>query len=693
MPWVCLVKIPGLMWYVDPGEGFVFLQNTSAIWGLILGVFGLAAFFFRSFFRMMKKFSWIIIAVILVCAGGLIMHRENTVQKKIILVGIDGMDPVITERLMEEGKLPNFSLLKNNGGYSRLNTTIPSESVVAWTSFAAGVNPGNHGIFDFIMRDPSNYTPFLSLNETPGTGGGANLSLLRKADPFWKILTRRGVPSYIYFCPNTFPPDVLKGVMLSGMGVPDLYGTLGRYLWYTTSLPREDDSLSRGKIIRLSPSDTFITAVYGPKVALGSGKAAESESPMKIVLFPGENKIQITLDRKTFFLSRNEWSGWHTVSFTTGFFRKARGIVRFYLKSVSPDFELYCSPVNFDPRSPVFPLSYPARYSREVAARTGLYYTQGMPVDTWALNENRLDDRAFLGMVDEILAEKERIMKEEIKKFKAGVFFFYFETLDAVQHMFWSMPPGSGTEEKSEYPSEIVVSYYEKMDRVIGDFIALAKEKGADLIVISDHGFTSFHTSVHVNRWLADNNYLFLTDHNNESGGFFENVDWKKTKAYAVGFGGIFLNKKGREARGIVTEDESRRLKQSITEGLLGLKDPATYGSVVRSVYDGDETFKGTRNSDAPDLYVGFNAGYRASWQTALGAVPAVEMEKNSRRWNGDHLVDPSLVPGVIFSNKKMTDGINPCITDVAATVLDLFPGKPSVQLDGKNLFKNAQEK
>ncbi|MDD5668962.1 MAG: nucleotide pyrophosphatase, partial [Candidatus Omnitrophica bacterium] len=208
----------------------------------------------------------------------------------------------------------------------------------------------------------------------------------------------------------------------------------------------------------------------------------------------------------------------------------------------------------------------------------------------------------------------------------------------------------------------------------------------------SDHGFTSFHTGVHLNRWLADNNYLFLTDHNTESGGFFENVDWEKTKAYAVGFGGIFLNKKGREARGIVREEEFQRLKQSIADGLRGLKDPSTTEAVVRSVYDGEETFKGSRNSHAPDLYVGFNAGYRASWQTALGAVPPVVMEKNQKRWNGDHLVDPALVPGVIFSNKKMISGRIPDITDVAVTVLDLFPGKTSVKLDGKNLFKNVHD-
>jgi predicted AlkP superfamily phosphohydrolase/phosphomutase len=297
-----------------------------------------------------------------------------------------------------------------------------------------------------------------------------------------------------------------------------------------------------------------------------------------------------------------------------------------------------------------------------------------MPHDTWALSEGRLDEKAFLELTDEILNENKLILNEGLKEFKTGVFFYYFEVLDAIQHMFWSYidPKSPLYEANSEY-SDTIYKYYEKMDQILGDIL---KKVNSDttLIVISDHGFGPFRRSVHLNRWLLENGYLVLTDAKNEGREFFEDVDWAKTKAYALGFGGIYLNRTGREGQGIVRESEAEQLKRQIQEKLKQWQDTATGENVVKEAYDADDIFNGPYKKDAPDVFVGFNSGYRASWQTALGGTPNLLIEDNLKKWSGDHLVDPGLVPGVIFINKKVKLN-KPKITDIADIVLTILQG------------------
>ena len=399
--------MPGILGYVDPGSGFVFLQNTSFLWGIILGLFGCVFFFFGLFFRFLKRFFWFffILFLTLIIAG--LMMRRPVTTKRMIIVGFDAMDPKITEKLIQEGKLPNFSYLKTTGSYSHLTTTIPSESVVAWTSFATGLNPGSHGIFDFVMRDPKTYLPYLSLNDISTVQGKIKIQIRRKGDAFWNILSRNKIPCFIYFCPNTFPPDVIFGTMLSGMGVPDILGTMGRFSFYTTKILSQEDKDSRGRIIHVEYKDNIIeTKIYGPKIISGSS-IKEDVIPLRIIPDSSSEHISLEFQGNNFFLKKGCWSDWQRVHFKIGPFKKAHGILRLYLKSLRPELELYCSPINFDPERPPFPISYPQVYSSKLAKRTGFYYTQGMPHDTWALAEDRLDERAFLEQVDEILNERE----------------------------------------------------------------------------------------------------------------------------------------------------------------------------------------------------------------------------------------------------------------------------------------------
>jgi predicted AlkP superfamily phosphohydrolase/phosphomutase len=619
--------------------------------------------------------------------GGLMMYkREN--KKKVFVLGIDGMDPVITEQLIKEGKMPNFSYLKTTGSYSTLKTVVPTETVVVWSSFATGLNPGDHGIFDFIMRSPQDYLPYLSLNEVSTVMGKMKIKSRRKGKSFWSIFSKNNVPSYIYFCPNTFPPERVFGRMLSGMGVPDILGTMGKFTFYTTKPLSDEDKDTIGRVIHVEPNDNIIESkLYGPRVANGD-LCTESSVPLKIFISPKKNSASFELQRSHFSLKEGGWSSWQKVSFKISPFKKVYGIARFYLKSVKPEFELYCSPINFDPQKPIFPISYPKSFSRQLAKKIGFYYTQGMPHDTWALTEDRLGEKAFLELTDEILRENENILNEELKRFKKGAFFFYFETLDMVQHMFWRyLDTKHVLYEKNSQYKDTIFKYYEKLDNILGNIL---KELDEDtiLIVLSDHGFSNFRRSVHLNRWLLENGYLFFKEGAKESKEFFGEVDWSKTKAYALGFGGIYLNRIGREHYGIVSGDEAKSLKQAISTGLAKLKDTKTGEMVVKNVYTNEEIFQGSYIKDAPDLFVGFNKGFRASWQTALGGAPSVLIEDNRRKWSGDHLIDSSLVPGVIFINKKV-ELKEPSILDIVPTILDLFSIKKPKEMSGKILFKN----
>ena len=660
-------------YYLDPGQGFVFAQNTSWFWAMILAFLGSFLFFFRFMFGFFKRFFWFLLVLLLVLIiGGMIMSGSKKNNNKVIILGIDGMDPVITEKLLNDGLLPNFSALLKKGSYSHLATTIPAESAVAWTSFATGLDASGHGIFDFIMRNPQDYSLFLTLNEIPAIKGTSQIKSRRKAEPFWSVLSKNKVPCFFYFCPNTFPPEPIYGKMLSGMGTPDILGNMGKFSFYTTKPITKDDLESRGRVVKVNDIAGIISAqLYGPRV-LSAGLQTEAVVPLKITLDPAGDKVSISFQGKSFSLAKDCWSNWQEVSFKTGTFSSISGIAKFYLKSVKPEFELYVTPINFNPDKPPFSVSTPRNLSKKIYSKIGYYHTLGMPVETWGLSEGRISEKAFLQQVDDVLAERKIIFRLELKDYKSGVFFFYFDTLDVIQHMFWRYIDDKNKSMQNDLQyKDTVYKYYEQMDQVVGELLKTLNDSDT-LIVLSDHGFGPFRRSVHLNRWLLEQGYLFLKDESNSNPEFLEGIDWSKTKAYALGFGGIYLNKVGREYYGIVGASEVGQLKEVLINKLLGMTDPLTGEKVVNNVYPAEVIYNGPYIKDAPDLFVGFKRGYRASWQTALGGMSATLIEDNSKKWSGDHLFDPKEVPGVIFVNSKIqTKGKS--IIDLAPTVLGLF--------------------
>ncbi|MBU4312963.1 MAG: alkaline phosphatase family protein, partial [Candidatus Omnitrophica bacterium] len=319
--------------------------------------------------------------------------------------------------------------------------------------------------------------------------------------------------------------------------------------------------------------------------------------------------------------------------------------------------------------------------------KTGPYYTQGMPHDTWVLTEGWVDEKVFLEHVDMILEERKKVLMEGMRQFKNGVFFFYIDTLDIVQHMFWRyIDPQHPLFQSDSLYKDTIYNYYEKIDRILG---AALKELDEDstLIILSDHGFGPFRRTCHLNRWLLENGFLALQEGKNQSADFFKDVDWPNTKAYALGFGGIYINKRGREGQGIVSEQEEDSIKKDLSERLMLWTDPVTQEKIVKDVYKKERIFDGAYTGKAPDLFVGFNSGFRASWQTALGGVPEALIEDNQKKWSGDHLVDPSLVPGVIFTSEKI-DLSDPSIIDLAPMILGLFDIPDYKKMDGKDHVK-----
>ncbi len=624
---------------------------------------------------------------------------DNFTGKKVIVLGFDGLDPKTVQRLVNQGNLPNFSELINKGSFSNLATTTPPQSPVAWASFITGNNPGKHNVFDFLTRDPESYMPKLTISEIRSPGkldigsysipmGTPEVIAYRQGVPFWSYLEKEEIPATVLLVPVTYPPDEGKSKILSGMGVPDLLGTNGTFSFYTTHR-EEEKKVTGGKVFFVDKYYDLIEAeLFGPNNDFEKNGKPVSIPFTAEILEEGGAKFKI--QNQEFTLSDGQWSQWVPVEFSMPPFANLKGIVRFNLVSSSPAFSLYVSPINLDPKSPGLPISNPPEYSKYLAERFGNFYTQGMPEDTWALNEHRLDDTAFLDLTHFIQKSRVEIFKEELRNLKRGLLASVFVSPDRVQHMFTRYidpkSPLHADANDMEHKGAID-DVYLYCDKILGDAMKYLDEQ-TTLIVISDHGFSYFRRSVHLNTWLIENGYMALKDPNLKVGEeFFENVDWSKTKAFALGLNGIYLNVKNREKNGIVdSENEMEKLKKEISEKLILLKDSKSNQPVVLRVYDSKKIYSGHYRKNAPDLVVGYNHGYRTSWQTAMGGAPGSTFEDNLKKWSGDHLIDPQLVPGILVSNKSLKNN-NPGIMDLAPTILAEFGLDLEKNFDGKKIF------
>lgn len=602
-------------------------------------------------------------------------------MKKVVVIGLDGFEPKIVEPMLAAGALPNLAKLRARGGFSRVQTTYPAQTPVAWSTFATGLNPGGHGIFDFIRRDPRTYLPDLSMSryEQKNAYLPPKAVNLRRGVPIWELLSNAGIPSTIVRCPCCYPPDNIKGRMLAGMGVPDLRGGLGTSTFYTSNgdvAAQESENVLR---VSVDGSGVIRTHLIGPR---NPKTRSDFQFDITIHVEPSAKKIVIRSEGqpKTLEVKEGQWSDWLKVKFKTGLLQSVRGQVRFHLVQMEPVFELYASPINFDADAPLFPISSPPEYAGELAQEVGTFYTTGMVEDHTGFNNGRLDESAYLEQCQGVLRERERMMLHELDRMEEGLFFCLFDTPDRVQHMFWQRSDAEMT--------RIIEDQYRACDAAVGKALDYADDETL-MIALSDHGMNSFERGVHLNTWLHDQGLLAY--HSGirpgaDAGDFFHGVDWSRTKAYALGLGGIYLNLKGREEKGIVEASETESLKSAIADGLTNLTDLALGKAAISSVATREQIYSGAYAHESPDLLVNFAEGYRVSWGTALGGAPEGYFEDNVKRWCGDHIIDPCLVPGVLFMNREF-NGEKARLLDMAPTILEALGVPRGPAMEGDSLL------
>lgn len=645
---------------------------------------------------------------------------------RIYILGFDGMDPDMADRLIAAGKLPNLAWMKEHGAMRRLATTNPAQSPVAWSAFSTGMNPGKTGIFDFLRRNPDTYFPDFStvtIQKAKFAFGflpikAPTIINNRKGTTFWQIASSKGVRTAVLEAPINFPPEKLQnGVLLSGLGVPDIRGTMGTFSYWATNATGDEDTEMGGKVARVQvdKSGRVVSVIHGPRNPLAQrdaeGRIPDITIPVEFLRVksapPAAGQsggplpaVRIAAQGHIRTVRQGEWSDWWPIEFTVAPFVTVHGIARFHVVEAYPELRVYLSPINFDPRRPPVPVSTPSAYSADLAKRTGLFKTLGWPEDTWALNEEAIDERIFLEDLNFTFDHQRALVFDALDQMNPDLFVSVFQSTDKVQHMFWRLIDPTHpmyNRRLAEQYGDAIDKVYMRADSLVGAVLERCKDGRGTLYVVSDHGFSSFRKAVNINTWLVRNGYMTLTgldpvrDRNLEDlfgrGTFWPNVDWTKTRAYALALGQIYVNLKGRERYGIVAPGaEYDSLRSEIVRRFGALRDPDTGEAVVRRVYRREEIYSGPYFSEAPDMVVGFEKGYRVSWQTSLGGIPPEVIELNERRWSADHCsVDPSQVPGVFFSSRPIGSA-DASIVDVAPTVLRQLGIQPPADMDGKDL-------
>ncbi len=669
--------------YVGPGAGF-------ALAGSFLAVFAAVFSAFVMFLTWPARLLW-----------RLLSKKRTPVKsrfKRIVILGLDGLDHGLTTSLIEEGKLPNLARLREMGGFQSLSSTLPPISPVAWSSFQTGVNPGKHNIFDFLVPDEQSYRPKMSSVEIRpsrrkfGLGkwtwiiGSPDIRLLRKSRPFWSILSEYGIFSSIIRVPITFPPEKLHGVQLSAMCVPDLRGTQGEFTRFTSRPPDQGNSHG-GAVVQVVPQRQKVISYLAGPPHPGHPETGTLKIPFHVTI-NGPKTAVLHIGRETRDLRLGEYTEWIQVVFRSGLTVSISGVCKFLLLSVEPDFELYVTPINIDPEKPAMQIGYPSVYPIYLAKKQGPYATLGLAEDTWGLNDHVLSDDQFLQQCMDTDRERELMFFDALEKTRRGLCVCVFDGTDRMQHMFWRYHDRQHPACPSEVPAlhrNAIEDLYQRMDALVGR--TMAKCEGADslLMVLSDHGFNTFRRGIDLNRWLELNGYLTV-DETRRAEDYLAGIDWQKTRAFAIGLTGIFLNLKSRFSQGIVEDGvEASALKDEIVQRLSVLSDPLSENRPIKRIYQAAQVYNGPYKSHAPDLIIGYDRGYRVSWEAANGQTSRDVFHMNTRAWSGDHCVDPSVVPGVLFCSQPILSE-RPRLLDIGPTVLDLFGIAVPSHMDGKAL-------
>ncbi len=656
-------------------------------------------------------------------------------KQKLVILGFDGMDPRLVQQYMDAGRLPNMQKLDARGsGIRRLGTTHSPESPTAWASFATGVNAGKHNIYDFLVRDTKTYLPDLGMVTREPPRFVFNLipvsrpviTSIRGGTSFWVTAGRAGVRSSMLTVPVTYPPeDVPAGEMLSGLPLPDIRGTMGTFYYFGTDLIRyEEGNTEFGGILKrlVFEGDVAHTELVGPpnpivrqQLREARAKTSPTESdkmrmaelearedvrlPMTIHWNRSVKSATVDIGDNSIHLSEHEWSKWINLDFKINFFVRVHGMAQLYLINAGQELQLYVSPVNWRPDNPPAPMSSPASFAADLYERLGPYRTLGWAEATWPLNEDRLDEKSFMDDLFRAFDDRAEVILQRLDAKGWDLLVGVIESTDRVQHMMWRLiDPEHPMYDKALAAKfgDSIERVYRRCDDFVGEVMARVPAD-TPIVIVSDHGFHSFRQSVNLNTWLVQNGFMAIqgqppgekTLQDLFGGGtFWENVDWSRTKAYAMGLGQIYINLKGREAHGIVSPGaESAAVQDDLIAHLLTMTDPKTGAKMVDAVYKADDVYSGEFKKNAAELQVGFADGYRVSWQSTLGGSPPGLVYPNMKKWSGDHgSFDYKSTAGTIIANRSLPDGdLN--IIDIAPSVLKYFGVPIPPDIDGKPIF------
>lgn len=563
---------------------------------------------------------------------------------KTVLIGLDAFDPTICERLYARGELPHLGKLIAANKYAHLGVSNPPQSEVSWASIATGLEPAQHGLVDFVHRNPETYNLHLSLLPTRTDWRGTHFQRPSNAKTLFEMAAEDGYPATALFWSGHFPAQLDSLVnSVPGLGTPDLLGRWGVGSFFST----EQESSGKIPVYRLHKKGS---RYYGALRGVQRKNGETTTAPFQIVL-DGQT-VTLTIAQQRVQFPIGDWSPIVNVMFKVGMFVKVRALTRMTVMQVGERVQVYALPLQLHPLKPLWPYANPRSLARDFWDECGAWLTVGWAQDTAALNEGRISADQFQSLCTDIFQQREKMFMRQLAQFEEGVLGCIFDTLDRVQHMFWRDRP------------DVIEAWYCKLDGLIGRII---ERISADtrLVILSDHGFTDFLQKAHLNRWLQQNGYQ---DGGTSSSENLECVNWRQTEAYAIGLNSLYLNQQGREGQGIVTAATRDSLLTRLTTQLLEWRDEKGQ-RVVENVYRGE---------GRPDLVIGYARGFRGSAETALGGWAEDALEPNRDQWSGDHCVDPSLVPGIVLATDGLDNFPNPTYRDIPALTIGKNPdGRP----------------
>ncbi len=622
--------------------------------------------------------------------------------RKALILGFDGLDPGIAGELIKAGELPNMAKLAKMGTLSRLRSSNPPQSPVAWSNFITGMDPGGHAIYDFIHRDPASYGPFLSTSSTTASErilrlgdfrlplSGGEVTLNRKGRAFWNVMADHDIPATIYKIPSNFPPEPSTQRTISDLGTPDLQGSYGHFSFFTEeAADTYGDDISGGSVYHIEVRDGKAEGeILGPENAFRAS-VEHAKIPFTVYVDRANPVARVDIQGQRVLLQKGEWSEFVRVKFNfVSGVASTTGIIRFYLKSTKP-LRLYASPANIDPENPALPISTPDDYAAELARATGAYYTQGMAEDTKALSQGIFDDEDFIEQGKIIQDEREAAFEYELDRYEDGLLFAYFSASDLPVHMFYrAIDPKNPlwTPELAEKHGDNIKHIYRRLDRVLGKGM---KKVGDDalIMVMSDHGFSPYRRSFDINRWLQDRGYLQVDE---GDGPALNRADWARSKAYGMGFNGLYVNEVGREAEGSVSPGPAKdKLVDELQARLAEVRDSDTGDRVFHAVRRTADYLDRPPKDVAPDLILGYARGYRGSWESAIGEMADDVSYDNMDKWSGDHCMDQEAVFGTIICNRQI-ESDDPALIDLAPSILSYYDITPPMQMRGEPIIRRT---